>query len=306
MKRSTIATALTGGTLALTMVAACGSGGSGDNGAKGSAASSSQQTASNALHDQLPDAIKTSGVITWAVQQHPPYSTVNGTTATGANEELQDAIAAKLGVKSENEVVGGGLAPVLSGLLSGRYQGFAGPVETTPDREQQYDLINWITNHTVYLVDKSKVKGSSATALCGGTVAFVSASVIEGYVSKLSDWCTQQGKAAVTPLPLADTNATVLAVKSGRAVGAGTTSGAGADATKQDPTLGSIAHPKEAGGVANNGGMVFPKDGNLATPVLAALKDLIKDGTYTKILKKYGLQGDAVDTPQINPPLAAS
>lgn len=305
MKRSTLAAALTGATLVVTTVAACG-GGSTSSSAGGSATGSAQQSASSALHDQLPDAIKTSGVITWAVQQHPPYSTVNGTNATGANEELQDAIAAKLGVKSQNQVVGGGLAPVLSGILSGRYQGFAGPVETTPDREQQYDLVSWITQHTVYLVDTSKVKGTDATALCGGTVSFVSASVIQGYVSKLSDWCTQQGKAAVTPLPLADTNATILAVKSGRAIGAGTTSASGSDAIKQDGTLKSIDQPKEAGGVQNNLGMVFPKDGKLATPVLAALKELMQDGTYTSILKKYGLDGDALTSPQINPPLAAS
>jgi len=302
MKRSTITAALTGSAVVLTMLAACG--GSGDSAA--GASSSSKPSVSSELRDQLPEAIKSSGVITWAVQQHPPYSTVSGTEATGANEELQDAIAAKLGLKSENQVVSGGLAPVLSGLLSGRYQGFAGPVETTPEREQQYDLVSWITQHTVYLVDKSKVSGSDAKALCGTTIAFVSASVIEGYVSDLSTWCTDQGEDQITPLPLADTNATILAVKSGRAAAAGTTSASGNDAMKHDSTLKSIDQPEEAGGVTNNLGMVFPKDDNLATPVLGALKELVEDGTYTDILKKYGLDGDAVETPQLNPPLAAS
>jgi hypothetical protein len=100
MKRSTIVAALTGGTVALTMLAACG--GSGDSAAGGTSSASSKPSVSNELRAQLPEDIQSSGVITWAVQQHPPYSTVSGTQATGANEELQDAIAAKLGVKSEN------------------------------------------------------------------------------------------------------------------------------------------------------------------------------------------------------------
>jgi polar amino acid transport system substrate-binding protein len=38
----------------------------------------------------------------------------------------------------------------------------------------------------------------------------------------------------------------------------------------------------------------------MTQPVLAALKAVIADGTYTKILAKWGLQSGAIKEPKIN------
>ena len=47
-------------------------------------------------------------------------------------------------------------------------------------------------------------------------------------------------------------------------------------------------------------GIAIPKDNGMAKPVLAALKQLIADGTYAKILDKWGVQGGATSSPAIN------
>jgi polar amino acid transport system substrate-binding protein len=47
-------------------------------------------------------------------------------------------------------------------------------------------------------------------------------------------------------------------------------------------------------------GIAIPKDTGMAKPVLAAMKAVIADGTYMKILKKWGIQSGAIDTPAIN------
>jgi polar amino acid transport system substrate-binding protein len=287
------------------VLGACGSSGSSAGGQPGGSSGAPSQTVDNSLHSQLPATIKSAGVINFAVEQHPPYMIVNGSDVTGPNIDLQNALAAVLGVKVKSTVVGGGLSPVLAGLLSGRYDAFAGPVEATPDREKQYDEIGWLVAQTAYIVDKSN-GSTSVDQLCGKSVAYVSGSVIAGYVTKLSAYCSAAGKGKVNGLGLADTNATILAVKSGRAAGAGTTLDAGNSAVQADTSLGIVIQPENAGGVKENNCLIAPKNTKLGPVLHEALQQLIDNGTYAKILANSGLSGSAVKTSLLNPPLEAS
>jgi polar amino acid transport system substrate-binding protein len=47
-------------------------------------------------------------------------------------------------------------------------------------------------------------------------------------------------------------------------------------------------------------GIAIPKRSGLAKPILAALKKLIANGTYMKILKKWNIQAGAIIKPTIN------
>ena len=47
-------------------------------------------------------------------------------------------------------------------------------------------------------------------------------------------------------------------------------------------------------------GIAVPKDSGLAKPVLAALKSLMRDGAYQRILAKWGVSDIAIKTPTIN------
>jgi polar amino acid transport system substrate-binding protein len=47
-------------------------------------------------------------------------------------------------------------------------------------------------------------------------------------------------------------------------------------------------------------GIAIPKDTGMAKPVLAALKAVMADGTYTTILKKWGIESGAITAPVIN------
>jgi polar amino acid transport system substrate-binding protein len=47
-------------------------------------------------------------------------------------------------------------------------------------------------------------------------------------------------------------------------------------------------------------GIAIPKGNGMAKPVLAALKELISDGKYMTILKKWGVQAGAISNPVIN------
>lgn len=284
---------------ATTVLAGCG-------GATGSApAATSTVTADPALHDKLPEKIKSSGAIMFAIQQHPPYTLLTGNQGSGPNEDLQNAIAAKLGVRAQTAVVGGGLAPVLTGLSAGRYDAAMGPVEVTADRAQQYDLVGYLKAGQGYVVDKAKTPGTDILALCGSPISYVTGGTFDGFVSSLAAYCTSKGKQPVTALPLADTSATVLAVKSGRALAAGMGSAAAYDTASHDQTLGVIAQTAEAGGNYHNSAIVLPKDSGLAPLMVSALQSLMADGTYKAILDRYGLDDSVVAQATLNPPADA-
>jgi len=47
-------------------------------------------------------------------------------------------------------------------------------------------------------------------------------------------------------------------------------------------------------------GIAIPKSSGMTTPILAALKALMANGTYGQILTKWGIQSGAISTPKIN------
>jgi polar amino acid transport system substrate-binding protein len=47
-------------------------------------------------------------------------------------------------------------------------------------------------------------------------------------------------------------------------------------------------------------GIALPKGNGMTKPIQAALKDLIANGTYLNILKKWNVQAGAITNPQIN------
>jgi polar amino acid transport system substrate-binding protein len=47
-------------------------------------------------------------------------------------------------------------------------------------------------------------------------------------------------------------------------------------------------------------GIAIPKSSGLSKPILAALKAIIANGEYAKILEKWGEQPGAIKTPTIN------
>lgn len=286
---------------ALVVVTACSSSGS-KTGAGPASSSADSQSASASVQALLPDAVRKAGTITFAIQQHPPFTTIAGNNASGPAIDLQNALAAVMGLKVTTSVVAGGLPPVLSGMLSGRYAAFNGPVEASSDREKQYDIVSYMTQYSAYVVTKQHAASSSdAGQLCGQTVAYVTSTVQQAYES-LAGFCKTAGKAAPKLLNVDNTNDSILAVKSGRAYAAGISSAAADDAVRHDNALASIHQTAQQGLVLTNYGVVLPKKPGLGQAMFAAMKVLFADGTVKRILQKYGLAEGIVKKPQLNPP----
>ena len=92
-----------------------------------------------ALHDRLPESVRTAGVLRFAGDSHPPYRTIGSDgTITGIDADFQAELGRVLGIRTETVVVDG-LPAALQGMLAGRYDAFNGPVRATAEREQQCD-----------------------------------------------------------------------------------------------------------------------------------------------------------------------
>ncbi|GAB3444778.1 transporter substrate-binding domain-containing protein [Actinophytocola sediminis] len=259
--------------------------------------------ASSPLHAKLPQQFKDSGVIRFAGDSHPPYRIVgaDGKTVTGIDHEVQQALGAALGVRTEITIVPG-LPAALSGMLSGRYDGFNGPVKDTAEREEKFDAIVWMVTRTAYLIPKSGSADIESSAdLCGKRVAGVEGSIVADQAVRLSDWCADQGKEAVEFIGLADTNGTILAAKSGRADVVGMTESAALDAmaaAKDEFTY--VTQTDEQGAGVDQLAMLVPKKDGLGPVMLEAFQEIFANGEYDKIMKKYGLEKVAVDEPKLN------
>ncbi len=253
-----------------------------------------------ALHDQLPQAIKDAGVLRFAGDSHPPYRTVgpDGKTVTGIDPDFQQALGQILGVRTETTVVAG-LPAALQGMLSGRYDAFNGPVKATAEREKQFDTVTWMTTRTAYVVPEGSAAGIKQTAdLCGKRVAVVTASVVEGQLAKLSAFCAREQRPAVQAIGLDDTNAILLAAKSGRAEAAGMTQAAAIDVTNQQKgQYQYVTQTEEQGATTDNLALYTPKAGKLGPVLQKAFEELFRNGTYTRIMQKWALADVTVPQP---------
>ncbi|MFG2084786.1 MULTISPECIES: transporter substrate-binding domain-containing protein [unclassified Spirillospora] len=256
-----------------------------------------------ALHQKLPDSMKKSGVIRFAGDPHPPYRIVgaDGKITTGLDLDVQAALGRVLGVRTEIVAVSG-LAASLGGMLAGRHDIFNGPVQDTAEREKQFDAVVWMTTGTSYLIPAGSgqaVKG--AADLCGKRVAIVAGSVVENHMKGLDDHCRKLGKGALTPVGLADTNSTLLAVKAGRADAAGMTQNAALYAMRQEKnTYGIVTQTEEQGAGTAQLALLAAKRDKLGPVVLDAFRELFRTGEYQKIMKKWGMEQVMVPEPKMN------
>lgn len=137
---------------------------------------------------------------------------------------------------------------------------------------------------------------TSLEELCGKTVSVEKGTTEEEESTEQSGKCTKAGKKAVTVLVYPNQNGANLAISSGRAELGMADSPVAAYQVKQSNGMFKLYGTYGAAPY----GLAIPKGSGMTTPVLAALKVLIANGTYMKILEKWGVQSGALSTPAIN------
>jgi polar amino acid transport system substrate-binding protein len=260
------------------------------------------QSVNEELRARLPEDIRKEGKMV-AVNNgsFPPYEIVTGTKLTGATKDLSDAIGQLLGIDIDHASVAG-LPALLSGINSGRYQFAMGPVGDYPDRQKSNDFVDWVREYVVFAVEKGNPQGiTSLDTACGKRISVMSGGSAEKVIKEHSEKCVGDGKPAVAVQSFTDQPTSILAVRSKRS---------DAFFSSQAPLTYFVQQANgqlELAGVGQaNGfkdiyqGAVVPKGSPLGEVLRDAFKILMDNGTYTEIMKKWGLENNMIKEPGIN------
>jgi polar amino acid transport system substrate-binding protein len=244
----------------------------------------------------VPAAVKSKGTLVVAADAtYPPNEFIapDGKTVDGMDADLAKAIAAVAGLKAE--VKNATFDSIIPGLAAKKYDLGMSSFSDTKEREKTVDFVTYFTAGTSFYV---KAQGgptvNTLADLCGKTVAVEKGTTQQADAEAQSKKC---GGAKVTVLTFPDQNGANLALSSGRAqVGMADSPVAAYQVKKSGGQFKLVGQPY---GTAPYG-VAIPKGTGMAPVVKAALQELIKDGTYMKILNKWGIASGAIKTPQIN------
>lgn len=246
----------------------------------------------------LPAKIKSAGEIKNIIFNNSPPATFQKDGAEiGWAVDLGNAIADVLGVKLTT-TVSGDFSSFIPGLQNGRFDGSFGPLIATAARLKQIDIVGVFKVGTGFASKSGAgVTVKAVTDICGLKVAAIAGSAFIANVNAIAPQCATAGKAAPTVSSYPSNADAELAVGNGRAqVFASNFDALSylASQTADKFTIQPLNYKPVIEGIG------LTKDNGLAKPVAAAVDKLIADGTYGKILAKWGLSSDALTKAQIN------
>lgn len=293
--------------IALVLTAAgCGSGskpGSSSSGSTTSAASSSGSGAvDSAAAALVPAAIKSKGTITIATDpSYPPNESKdqNG-TITGWDVDMGNAIAAKLGLKANfTEVT---FDDIVTGISTNKYDAGMSSITDNKTREGVDDFVTYFNAGTKLMVPKGNPKNltdNSPTdlSLCGLTIGVEKGTIQENPdIPTRNKACEAAGKPDIKTLSQDTQDQINESLSSGRC-----------DAVLADSPVvdyyaksGNFQAVGDLYSGAPYGIAIAKSNSGLSQAFLAALKDLVADGTYHQLTTKYGIQAGDYTTPGLN------
>jgi polar amino acid transport system substrate-binding protein len=224
----------------------------------------------------------------------PPEEFLEGDALVGIQPDIALALSEVMGVKLNNDSVGS-FDSLIPGVVSGRYDMSSGDFGVTKDRLQQVDFVTEFPIGTSFAVKKgSGITIDKATDLCGRSVGVQAGSYFIDQIEAANKDCTAGGLKEIHLQTFPDDGARTLAVTNGRIEVTATSRDALAytiDSQNLPLDLQSFVYePIEQA-------IVIPNGSALGPAVEAAMKEIIRNGTYHKILEKWGVQDVAYASP---------
>ena len=285
------------------VLTACGndSTGGSSSGASGSSGSALPSvSADQALAAKVPDAVKKDGVITGGSDTtYPPAEFIgeDGSTIVGFDVDLFTLVAQKLGLKAK--FVTSPFDSLIAGVGSGKYEAGVSSFTINPERLQQANMVSYFNAGTQWATKKGNPAKVDPENACGKKIAVQKATVQVDDITARSTNCTASGKPAITIDQYDGQDEATASVVSGKD-----------DAGLADLPVMIYAVQQSKGQLETIGkpygaapyGYVVPKDQTEFAQALAdAVKALIGDGSYQKVLEKWGVEDGAITDPTVNP-----
>lgn len=240
-----------------------------------------------------PEVMKTGKLTVANTLEYAPFEfTGEDGKPTGVNIELAAEAARQLGV--ELDLVRIPFTSMIPGLAAGRFKISWETFSPTEDRLKQVDFVVFLKAGTVASTTREKAAAfGTENNLCGKRVGIVAGNVADFTADKLNKVCKEAGLPEISKAVFPEAKDIVQAVLSGRV-----------DARLDDATSSGYYEVISGGKlVVVKGlydmsplGIAVPKgDTETAEMMRAVLQVMIENGTYQKVMAKYGLTSAMVD-----------
>jgi polar amino acid transport system substrate-binding protein len=257
------------------------------------------QTPQPALQKLLPADTPPGSTFTVAVALGSPPDDFRDEKGEIAGWEIDIVRAATQALGLKLELRPATFDTLIPGLQAHRFDAAIGQMGITVVREKVLDMIGTLTANELFaaLAD-SPVKVNSIEDLCGLTVGTTRGSREMVFASDEQRKCAAAGKKPINALAFNDGNAAAEALMSKRVelYWLGSTAVSYFVGQSQGRTK-VVGHYTDTSYI----GMGLPKGSDMAKSLQAAIQYLIDNGTYQKIIDKWGLQSGAIKTVPLNP-----
>jgi polar amino acid transport system substrate-binding protein len=292
---------LLGLVLAVALVAA-GCGNDNDSGGGSTGTTAAAPAVDEALAAKVPDAIKSDGKIligTDASYAPNEFLDTDGKTVIGFDVDLFNAVAAKLGMKTEWQSAV--FDAIIPGVQSGKYEMGISSFTINDERKKQVNMISYFNAGTQWGTKKGNPSGIQPDNACGKKVAVQTNTVqdTDDLSSTRQEKCKADGKPAITIDRYQRQDQATASVVSGKDDAMLADSPVIAYAVKQ--TNGQLELLGDIYDSAPYGYVVKKEQLDFAEALAGALGALVSDGTYKQILSKWGVEAGALDNPAVNP-----
>ncbi|WP_055479135.1 ABC transporter substrate-binding protein [Sphaerimonospora mesophila] len=256
-------------------------------------------SAESSLAKLVPENIAADGkILIGSDASYPPNESVDPASQkiVGWEVELGEALAAKLGLQADFQ--NAGFDTIIPGIQSGKYELGISSFTDNVEREKVVDFVTYYSAGTSWAALKGNPKGVSPDDACGKKIGVQQGTVQIDDIKARNDKCVQDGKPAIEQVVRKGQTEVNADLVSGKIDGMLADSPIVGYAVKQTgdklETIGQLYDS------APYGFAIGKNSGTFKDAVLAATKELIADGTYMKILEKWGVQDGAITDPVIN------
>ncbi|MBW4716346.1 ABC transporter substrate-binding protein [Saccharothrix obliqua] len=259
-------------------------------------------TQDEAIAALLPADVRAAGVVKFgsSVGGQPPsaYFAEDNRTVLGLDVDITAAAAKVLGVRVEREIAA--FEVILPSLTSGKFQVGTGNFGVTEARKKTIDFATYINDGQGFAVradDTRLTKVDALVQLCGLKVGTGAGTTFEATLEKERQVCADAGKPPYEVLSFADNAAVYLGLQQRHIDVVMSTINGLRYAAANQPNLKFLNEFKRL-----DVGFAFQKGSPLAPAFQAAVNKLIKDGSYDRILAKWGTGASAIPESLISPP----
>jgi polar amino acid transport system substrate-binding protein len=244
----------------------------------------------------LPADIKQRGVLKAAMPlDFEPYNFLDDKNQqVGFDVEIFTAVADVLGVKPEIERLG--FASIIPAVSGGRVDVGMSVMGILEARRKQVSFTRYALLANGLIVRKGNPTGIKNNDACGHSIAVEKGTQPVFVWEDISKKCEASGKPAIQLSVFDGKGPQVLAVEAGRAEAAGVSYATAIVAAKHSNGKLEPAPGGPVPGATVDAGIAFKKDNlQLGKAIEAALKVIIADGRYAKIMNAWALNGTAAD-----------